>query len=357
MNNRKLKESHLEIQYKVHKELFEQPILHQLFFEFTLRCNEHCWHCGSRCGDIQASELSVADWKGILDQVKDDFSHHLPQINVTGGEPLLYPGFEEVMSYAHELGFNWGMTSNAILITPEVAQMLKRCGMDTISVSIDGLEQTHDALRGLPGAYRRAMDGVQNLINVGTFDAIMITTVVNHETIHELDDLYEIMKDLDIDYWRILGVEPIGRALEYPERAMTIEDQRTLFDFIRSKRADNMPVSYGCSHYLGLDYEREVRDWYFTCMAGTTIASITCTGDVTGCLDIERTPSVIQGNIHDRRFSDIWKNEFKIFRRDKAEDNETCKNCQDRNYCMGGACHTWDFDNSEQRVCLSKLWR
>ena len=174
MNNRKLKESHLEIQYKVHKELFEQPILHQLFFEFTLRCNEHCWHCGSRCGDIQASELSVADWKGILDQVKDDFSHHLPQINVTGGEPLLYPGFEEVMSYAHELGFNWGMTSNAILITPEVAQMLKRCGMDTISVSIDGLEQTHDALRGLPGAYRRAMDGVQNLINVGTFDAIMI---------------------------------------------------------------------------------------------------------------------------------------------------------------------------------------
>ena len=282
MNTRKLKKSHLDIQYKVHKELFEQPILHQLFFEFTLRCNEHCWHCGSRCGDIQATELTVADWKGILDQVKEDFANHLPQINVTGGEPLLYPGFEEVMSYAHELGFKWGMTSNAILITPDIAQMLSKCGMNTISVSIDGLEQTHDSLRGLPGGYRRAMDGIQNLIDIGTCDAIMVTTVVNHETIHELDDLYEIMKDLDIDYWRILGVEPIGRALEYPDRAMTMEDQRTLFDFIRSKRADNMPVSYGCSHYLGLDYEREVRDWYFTCMAGTTIASITCIGDVTG---------------------------------------------------------------------------
>ncbi len=356
MNVRKLKESHLNTQYKLHNQLFEQPYLQQLFFEFTLRCNEHCWHCGSRCGDVQASELSKADWKRILDEVKQDFAGSLPQINVTGGEPLLYPHFEEVMSYAHSLGFKWGMTSNAILITPEVAKMLERCGMNTISVSIDGLEETHDRLRGLPGAYQKAMAGIQNLIDCGSFDSIMITTVVNHETMHELDDLYEIMCGLDIDSWRIIGVEPIGRALDYPERAMTLEDQRNLLDFIRSKRADNMPVCYGCSHYLGLDYEREVRDWYFMCLAGITTASITCTGDVTACLDIERSPAVVQGNIHERRFSDIWRNEFRIFRRDKAEDNDKCRDCNSRKYCMGGACHTWDFENNTQRVCLSELF-
>ncbi|RKM54320.1 radical SAM protein [Butyrivibrio sp. X503] len=353
MNKNKMKISHLEIQHDVREKFFEKPLLRQLFFELTLNCNEHCWHCGSRCGEVQANEMNPQEWKDILDQIKDDFKGSLPQINVTGGEPLLYSGFEEVMSYAHSLGFRWGMTSNAIVITPEVAQMLKRCGMNTISVSIDGLPNSHDKIRGLPGAYERAMAGIQNLIDLECFDQIMVTTVVNHRTISELDELYEIMCGIDIDTWRIMGIEPIGRALDHPELLLTDEDQRSLMEFIRDKRADNMPVEYGCCHYLGLDYEREVRDSYFFCMAGVTVASITVTGDVYGCLDIDRTqPGVIQGNIHERRFSDIWKNEFKGFRYDRSVDNEKCSNCASRKYCMGGAFHTWDYANKTQRLCL-----
>ncbi|SDA62425.1 radical SAM additional 4Fe4S-binding SPASM domain-containing protein [Butyrivibrio sp. INlla18] len=353
MNNNDIKISHLDQQYDVRNEFFEKPILKQLFFELTLNCNEHCWHCGSRCGDVRATEMAPQEWKDILDQIKEDFNGSLPQINVTGGEPLLYPGFEEVMSYAHSLGFKWGMTSNAILITPEIARMLQRCGMNTISVSIDGLPETHDRISGLQGGYKRAMKGIQNLIDLKCFGSIMVTTVVNHETVRELDSLYEVMCDVDIDSWRIMGIEPIGRALDHPELLLTDDDHRYIMDFISSKRANNDPVTYGCCHYLGLDYEKEVRDWYFFCMAGVTVASITVTGDVYGCLDIDRTqPGVIQGNIHDRRFSDIWKNEFKAFRRDRAEDNEKCANCKSRKYCMGGAFHTWDLVNKTQRLCL-----
>lgn len=372
MNNTKMKISHLETQYDFHNNIFKEPMLRQLFFELTLRCNEHCWHCGSRCGDVRADEMSADEWKRILREVKEDFDGNLPQINVTGGEPLLYPHFEDVMSYAHELGFKWGMTSNAVLITKEVASMLERCGMGTISVSIDGLRDTHDKLRGLPGAYDKAMAGIQNLIDNGSFKHIMVTTVVNHETMKELEPLYEIMRNIDIDSWRVIGVEPIGRALDRPELLMTDADQKTLMEFIRSKRADNMPVTYGCSHYLGLDYEREVRDWYFFCMAGVSIASITSTGDVTACLDIDRNqPGVVQGNVYSgnrdemqaegsvgdvtggvRRFSEIWRNEFKIYRYDKSEDNDKCRSCESRKYCLGGACHTWDYARGEQRVCL-----
>lgn len=354
MNKTKMKLSHLDLQYNVRNKFFEKPVLQQLFFELTLNCNEHCWHCGSRCGDVRADEMSPEQWKEILDQLKEDYKDSLPQINVTGGEPLLYHGFEEVMSYAHELGFKWGMTSNAILITPEVAQMLKRCGMNTISVSIDGLPETHDKIRGLKGAYQRAMDGIQNLIDLQFVDQIMITTVVNHQTIGELEPLYEILCDVDIDSWRVMGIEPIGRALEHPELLLTNEDHKALMEFIRNKRADNDPVTYGCCHYLGLDYEREVRDWYFFCMAGVTVASITVTGDVYGCLDIDRTqPGVIQGNVHKRRFSDIWANEFKAFRRDRSSDNEKCQNCKSKKYCMGGAFHTWDLAAGTQRLCLA----
>ncbi|WP_242839008.1 radical SAM/SPASM domain-containing protein [Butyrivibrio sp. AE3003] len=302
---------------------------------------------------MKTEEMNPQEWKNILDQLKDDFKDRLPQINVTGGEPLLYHGFEEVMSYAHSLGFKWGMTSNAVLITPEVAKMLQRCGMNTISVSIDGLPETHDKIRGLDGAYKRAMEGIQNLIDLDCFDEIMVTTVVNHQTICELEPLYEIMSDIDIDSWRIMGIEPIGRALEHPELLLTDDDQRNLLEFIRDKRADNEPVTYGCCHYLGLEYEREVRDWYFFCMAGITVASITVTGDVYGCLDIDRTqPGIIQGNTHDRRFSDIWENEFKAFRYNRSGDNEKCANCSSNKYCMGGAFHTWDYVNKTQRLCL-----
>lgn len=353
MNVYEVKKDYMKKQAAYRREAFKKHKLRQLFFEFTLNCNEHCWHCGSRCGDVHpVNEMTADEWKAVLDHVKENFGEKLPQINVTGGEPLLYPHFEEVMSYAHALGFKWGMTSNAILITKDVAEMLKRCGMGTISVSIDGLRDTHDRLRGLPGAYDRAMAGVQNLIDLKFAHNIMITTVINHETIHELEPLYKIMCDIDIDSWRVIGVEPLGRALQCPEKLMTPEDQRVLMDFIRRKRAEDMPVTYGCSHYLGLDYEMEVRDWYFFCMAGVSIASITSTGDVTACLDIERTPSVIQGNIRERSFADIWENEFKAFRYDKAEDDMTCKDCTSREFCMGGSCHTWDFEEKRQRLCL-----
>ncbi|SDB32723.1 radical SAM protein [Butyrivibrio sp. INlla16] len=354
MSDADIKTEHLQLQAGVRKQLIEKPLLTQLFFELTLRCNEYCLHCGSRCGDVSADEMTADDWKRILDQVKVDFEGKLPQINITGGEPLLYPHFEEILSYAHSLGFTWGMTTNGTLITPEVAAMLKRCGMASVSISIDGLKTTHDRLRGKDGAYDLAMAGIQNLIDADFVKAIQVTTVVNHETMSELDDLYEIMCGLDIDSWRIMGIEPIGRALDHSELLLTSEDHKNLMEFIRNKRLMNMPVTYGCFHYLGLKYEGEVRDWYFTCMAGITVASITSKGDVMACLDIERTPKTIQGNIHDRSFTDIWNNEFKVFRYDRAENDENCKNCDCRKFCMGGSCHTWDFENNKQRLCLLK---
>jgi MoaA/NifB/PqqE/SkfB family radical SAM enzyme len=61
------------------------------------------------------------------------------------------------------------MTSNATLITKEVAHKLAEAGMKTISVSIDGLPETHDALRGFKRGYELAMRGIQNLIDEGVF--------------------------------------------------------------------------------------------------------------------------------------------------------------------------------------------
>lgn len=176
--------------------------------------------------------------------------------------------------------------------------------------------------------------------------------MVNHQNIAELNLLFEIMDGLDIDSWRIINLEPIGRALQYPELMCTREDYIRLFNFIREKREAGYPVEYGCSHFLGLDYEQKIRNWYWFCSAGITTASIMANGDIGACLDIERRQETIQGNIRKDRFSDIWKKRFAIFRNDISEDPVYCQDCEYRKYCRGDAHHTWDYDQNRPRACF-----
>jgi len=349
---RDIKRSHLDRLADYRRKLYREPELRQLFLELTLKCNLECFHCGSRCTGRSADGLPVGKYQEILREVKTNFDISRMQLCITGGEPLLYPDFFELMNYAKDLGYTWGMTSNATLITPEIAHELREAGMATISVSIDGTEETHDALRGRKGAYAAAMRGIRNLIDEGGFQHIQVTSVMNHQTMDELDTLYKLFCDMDIDSWRVIGIEPIGRALDHPDMLMTAEDQKRLLDFIKEKRSDGMPVTYGCSHFLGLDYEREVRKWYFLCNAGIYTASIMANGDVGACLDIERSPKTVQGNIYETSFTDIWKNRFRLFRQPLSERNEKCRECVFSDWCAGGAHHSWDYENDRQRICM-----
>ncbi len=90
--------------------------------------------------------------------------------------------------------------------------------------------------------------------------------------------------------WRLVNVEPIGRALEHAGLMLDTRHFHRLIDFIRDVRFEerHMDVCFGCSHYLSFDYEREIRDNYFLCGAGLCVASILHNGDIYGCLDIER---------------------------------------------------------------------
>lgn len=335
--------------------LYREPKLRQLFLELTLQCNEHCFHCGSSAGAAPCGQLSLDEYHRILDEVKVDFDIRKLQLCITGGEPLLRPDFFEIMGYAHQLGYRWGMTSNGTLITKEVAHRLAECGMKTVSISIDGLPETHDRLRGFPGGYELAMRGIQTLIDEKAFHNVQVTTVVNHGNIGELDALFGIMDGLDIDSWRVINLEPIGRALLRPELMCTPEDYRRLFSFIREKREAGYPVEYGCSHYLGEALEGEVRDWYWLCNAGIYTASIMSNGDIGACLDIERRPETIQGNIRRERFRDVWENRFELFRRDLCEGSAFCAGCAHAGHCRGGAHHSWNYDKNAPMICFKGL--
>ncbi|MBR3306478.1 MAG: radical SAM protein [Lachnospiraceae bacterium] len=353
MTRNEIKTRNLDTLAAYHEKLRKAPQLRQLFFELTLRCNEHCFHCGSSCAGDLPHGLAPEVYLGVLDEVAERYEKK-PLVAVTGGEPLLYPDFFPLMEAVRDKGFRWGMTSNGTLIDKETARHLKEAGMRTISLSIDGTEETHDRYRGLPGAYRMGMEGIQNLIDLDCFN-VMVTTVVNHQNINELDRLFEIFDNMDINVWRLTGLEPIGRAEKVPEMHLTADDNRRLMEFILEKRSKKLPVEYSCCHFLGLKYEAEVRDWYFLCNAGVYVAGILVNGDVTACLDIPHGPGTIQGNILKEKFTDIWENRFEIFRRPLSERNETCASCPQAKWCRGGSYHSWDYDHDRPKVCMKGI--
>jgi len=331
---------------------YEDPVLHHLFLEVTAQCNEHCLHCGSSCEYAESPMVPTDKLLGILADVRARLGTRETLLCVTGGEPLLRKDFFDLMAGASELGFKWGMTTNGTLITPEVARKLAECNMGTVSVSVDGLPDVHDRFRGRTGSFDLAMRGVQNLIDVGAFQHVQVTSVITKWSIGDLDEMFDQFNELDIDSWRVTTIEPMGRALEHPELMLDYEDIRTLLEFVRDKRLQGWPLKYGCCHYLGGDFEGEVRDTYFICNAGIYTASIMANGDLGSCLDIARRPETIQGNVYTDDFVDTWLNRFEFFRRDLCELDEQCDGCTSREFCAGGSWHSFDFDNARQRVCL-----
>ena len=95
-----------------------------------------------------------------------------------------------------------------------------------------------------------------------------------------------------------------------------------------------------------------MRDWYFLCNAGVYVAGILSNGDIGACLDIERRPETIQGNIAEDSFVDVWENRFELFRRPLCGRSAVCRDCSAAKYCAGGSFHSWDYDMNEQRICM-----
>ena len=331
-----------------HREaLRKQPHLRWLFFELTNRCNLRCRHCGSSCSTT-GQMLSVRDVAQTLESVLPE----QPMICLTGGEPLLHPDFFEIAACVRDPGFHWGMTTNATLIDDATAQRLRRAGMSTVSVSLDGMEQSHDALRQKDGAWRLAVRGIRALQQAG-FEP-QVTTVLHRGNFGDLEPLYAFLCEMGITSWRPINVEPIGRACEAGDLLLAPEQMADLLAYIRDKRFDpqcRMEVTFGCSHYLGVEYERMVRDHYFLCGAGILTASVRSNGDICACLDIANRPELVQGNIHCDCFMDVWKNGFQAFRRDRTADCAKCADCAERVLCGGDATHTWDFEKNEPLLC------
>ena len=333
--------------------------LSSLFWEATLRCNAYCEFCGSRCGDYSLEklineELSAETICNCFQEIAHAYDPQSIMLNITGGEPLLRQDLFDIMSYASDLGFPWGLVSNGSLIDESTVQKMKASGMKTISISLDGNSETHNMLRKLPNGFNRVRNAITLLRKYDFLDEIQVTTVVNHKNINELEELYGILLKWEIDSWRLATIDPIGRAQYQKELLLTEDDYNQYFNFFNKHQFNGKIILMtSCSHYLGA-YDNLYRNHSFSCETGKHVASILMNGDIYVCPNVPRIPELIQGNIKKDSFIDVWKNGYGWFRNPDRQKGAKCSKCDFYEACKGDSLHTWDFTNQEPKICFAE---
>ena len=331
----------------IRAEAREHPLT-QLFWECTLRCNMRCRHCGSDCKvSTLHPDMPFEDFERVLRRIREKYDPHKILVILSGGEPLVREDIVRCGRRIYELEFPWGMVTNGRLMSADMQAQLMRAGMRSATVSLDGLEEEHNWMRGTADAFVHASDAIRRLAAEPSlkFDVV---TCVNRRNYPQLDQLKEYLIGLGLKNWRIFTVFPVGRAAKDPELQLSPEQYKNLMEFIvRTRKEGRIHLSYGCEGFLGA-YEGQVRDHLFSCQAGLSIASVRVDGSISGCNSIRSHYD--QGNIYTDDIVDVWEGRFGIFRDRTPLRNGPCRECRWWKYCLGNGMHLRD-ENGELLLC------
>ena len=326
--------------------------LNYLFWECTLRCNLHCIHCGSDCTlDSGHQDMPMEDFLHAFDTIPKEELQHRFTVVLTGGEPLMRKDICQIGMELRKRKVGWGMVSNGQLYTQEMHQRLMAAGMGALTISLDGMDEDHDWMRGRTGTFNRTIEAIsiaakEQRLN---FDVV---TCVNQRNLPHLQEIHDLLASLGVPQWRIFTIIPIGRAKDYPELHLTDSQYVELMEFIKHKREvkeSAMNVTYSCEGYLG-KYERKVRQNPYFCHAGINIASVLIDGTISACPNIDRN-AFGQGNIYKDNFYEVWQTRFEPFRNREWARRGKCKDCKAFKNCLGNGMHNWHDDCREVINC------
>ena len=333
----------------LYKETVAEHRLNTLFWECTLRCNLACRHCGSDCRVAPGvPDMPLADFLKVLDeQITPHVDPNKVFIIFSGGEVLVREDLEEAGREVTRRGYPWGMVTNGMALTPQRFERLMQAGLRSISVSLDGVEQEHNYLRGNPSSCERAMQAIRLIVQEPAL-AYDVITCATGALIPHLEPFRDRLIAEGVEHWRIFSIFPMGRARDDASLRLNDEQFRTLLDFIRrTRREKSIDVSYACEGFLG-GYEAEVRDHFYQCAAGISVASIRVDGAISGCTSIRG--NFHQGNIYRDDFWEVWENRFGPFRNREWTRQGVCADCKMFRYCLGGGMHLHD-DNGQLLYC------
>lgn len=315
-------------------------------WEITLRCDLACRHCGSRAGRERPDELSTAE---ALDLVRQMYEMGVDEVTLIGGEAYLRDDWTEIAKAITNYGMTCGITSGGRGFTKERARQAKEAGIRSVSVSIDGLRETHDTLRGLKGSFDSAMESLTNLREAGI--TVTTNTQINRASLHEIPELFELLKDKGIRAWQVQLTVAMGRAADEP--AMLLEPYQMLEVMPMLARlkpkCDEHKIRLWPGNNIGYFGPHETllkgtmpRGHMASCGAGRSTLGIEANGDIKGCPSLP-TADYVGGNIRDHSLREIWEQTAPLrFTRDRTVDDlfGFCRDCYYNDTCRAGCSWT-----------------
>lgn len=324
--------------------------LNYLFWECTWRCNLACLHCGSDCqSDTAVKDMLFEDFLKAIQPLKEKYKRDSIVVAITGGEPLLRSDLADCGLRLRQEGFRWGIVTNGFAYNEGMHHKLLAAGMGAITLSVDGLEETHNWLRNNPRSFQKAMQALDLIVSSPRLNYDVVTCV-HQRNINELEVLKQLLIKHKVKAWRLFTIAPIGRAANNPEMMLDGKALHLLMDFIvKSRKEGKIDVKFSCEAYVG-NYEFKVKDSFFFCRAGINIASVLIDGSISACPNIHR--SYVQGNIYLDNLLDVWENKFDSMRNRSWMLTGMCAKCKAFKFCGGGAMHLWDEKKEGILCCL-----
>lgn len=292
----------------------------------TDRCNLKCSMCFERLRKPR-SEMKISDWQKIINQMKK----FQPRIHLSGGEPFLYPDIIELISHIKARNFFLVITTNGTFLS-KYANDIIASGVNRIHISIDGPEKIHDRIRGVPGTFKRIMEGlkrIKKLRKASRLPIIRINSMINLTDPAAMQEVIKIACNIDADNiqfqhpffvdcqsltsHRFFLQKSLGLDLNYWQSADIDCDKPKDFanamDVIRDLRAEkSIPVKvfpelsapqlqayYGAANDFYEIYPGECRAMWNT-------ATILPSGYVESC------PDYVIGNCKQSSFLTLWNN-------------------------------------------------
>ena len=336
--------SHL-LQFSIDK----RPVV---VWNITRRCNLKCVHCYAHAKNIPYdNELTTTEGKDLIDDLA---GFGVPVILFSGGEPLVRKDLPELADYAVKKGMRAVISTNGTLITPQTARTLKEIGLSYVGISLDGMEEIKDRFRGIKGAFRSALEGIENCKKAGIKVGLRFT--INKSNAEQIPDIFKLLEEMDIPRVCFYHLVYAGRGSELVKEDLSHGESREAVDLILAltkqlhDKGDAKEVLTVDNHadgpYLYLRLLRENPDRAREVLELLKMNQGNSSGIGIGCVSWDGEVHADQfwrhysfGNVRNRPFSEIWTDTsdplMKKLKEKKKYAKGRCATCRWLDICAG----------------------
>ena len=183
-----------------------------IYWEMTQACPLACRHCrASAVPEPHPNELTFEEGVKFLRQIPG-FGDPMPQLILTGGDPLERKDLYELIDVAHSLGIGVSITPAASeALQREVLVKLKEHKVEGLGLSLDGsTPERHDSIRGIPGTFERTLRAMRWAQELGM--PLQVNTLVAEETAADIPAVYELLKSYGVARWSLFFLISVGRG-------------------------------------------------------------------------------------------------------------------------------------------------